>query len=279
MTQLDRWRRDFGATQQRRGHLLGLFSPAVYRAENLSENLRFGPEVRSGQDYSAGGGAAMHGCWSPRLTRRSDFSIRHGFRGSMRRGISSRAMHRPKRFPEAARAVTFAHAHVRGHGARLCAISRRCSLRKAETHLAVCSVESHSFACDPSSGGTSKIIVTDSKGSRRSRRSGSPMPARDMNLADHGHQPSAAERSSRQTRTSIGLITNSDTIESCGSTLQGRMLDGLLSEPRRTFVELLEFDGEDLRRRPLTAKRGSGANPAGRAPLTSASGCEQRPAI
>jgi class 3 adenylate cyclase/tetratricopeptide (TPR) repeat protein len=39
--------------------LLGLFSPAVYRAENLSENLRFGPEVRSGQDYSAGGGAAM----------------------------------------------------------------------------------------------------------------------------------------------------------------------------------------------------------------------------
>jgi len=43
------------------------------------------------------------------------------------------------------------------------------------------------------------------------------------------------------------------------STLQGRMLDGLLSEPRRTFVELLEFDGEDLRGRLLTApKRGSG---------------------
>ena len=33
------------------------------------------------------------------------------------------------------------------------------------------------------------------------------------------------------------------------------MLDGLLSEPRRTFVELLEFDGEDLRGRPLTARR------------------------
>ena len=39
MTQLDRWRRDFGAPQQRRGHLLGLSSPAVYRARNLSENL------------------------------------------------------------------------------------------------------------------------------------------------------------------------------------------------------------------------------------------------
>jgi len=36
------------------------------------------------------------------------------------------------------------------------------------------------------------------------------------------------------------------------STLQGRMLDGLLSEPRRTFVE--EFDGEDLREPPLTAR-------------------------
>ena len=33
------------------------------------------------------------------------------------------------------------------------------------------------------------------------------------------------------------------------------MLDGLLSEPRRTFVELLEFDGEDLSRRPLTARK------------------------
>jgi hypothetical protein len=32
------------------------------------------------------------------------------------------------------------------------------------------------------------------------------------------------------------------------------MLDGLLSEPRRTFVELLEFDGEDLREPPLTAR-------------------------
>jgi hypothetical protein len=28
-----------------------------------------------------------------------------------------------------------------------------------------------------------------------------------------------------------------------------------LSEPRRTFVELLEFDGEDLRGRPLTARK------------------------
>jgi hypothetical protein len=36
------------------------------------------------------------------------------------------------------------------------------------------------------------------------------------------------------------------------STLQGPMLDALLSEPRRTFVELLEFDGEDMRGRPLT---------------------------
>jgi hypothetical protein len=39
LTQLDRWRRDFGAPQQRRGHLLGLSGPAVYRARNLSENL------------------------------------------------------------------------------------------------------------------------------------------------------------------------------------------------------------------------------------------------
>jgi hypothetical protein len=39
------------------------------------------------------------------------------------------------------------------------------------------------------------------------------------------------------------------------STLQGRMLDGLLSEPRRTFVQLLEFDGEDLRGSPLTARK------------------------
>jgi ATP-dependent DNA ligase len=33
------------------------------------------------------------------------------------------------------------------------------------------------------------------------------------------------------------------------------MLDGLLSEPRRTFVQLLEFDGEDLRGSPLTARK------------------------
>jgi hypothetical protein len=39
------------------------------------------------------------------------------------------------------------------------------------------------------------------------------------------------------------------------STLQGRMVDGLLSEPRRTFVQLLEFDGEDLRGSPLTARK------------------------
>ncbi len=59
MTQLDRWRRDFGATQQRRRHLLGLFSPAVYRAGNLSENLSVALDRKLGQDYSAGGGAAM----------------------------------------------------------------------------------------------------------------------------------------------------------------------------------------------------------------------------
>ena len=60
MTQLDRWRRDFGATQQRRGHLLGLFSPTVYRAGNLSENLSVGLDQKFGQaNYSAGGGAAM----------------------------------------------------------------------------------------------------------------------------------------------------------------------------------------------------------------------------
>jgi ATP-dependent DNA ligase len=37
-----------------------------------------------------------------------------------------------------------------------------------------------------------------------------------------------------------------------GQTLRGRMLDGVLST---YFVELLEFDGEDLRGRPLTARK------------------------
>ena len=49
MTQLDRWRRDFGATQQRRGHLLGPFSLAVYRAGNLSENLSVALDQKFGQ--------------------------------------------------------------------------------------------------------------------------------------------------------------------------------------------------------------------------------------
>src|ERR1017187_10467947 len=49
MTQLDRWRRDFGATQQRRGNLLGLFSSAAYRAGNLSENLSVALDQKFGQ--------------------------------------------------------------------------------------------------------------------------------------------------------------------------------------------------------------------------------------
>jgi hypothetical protein len=59
LTQLDRWRQDFGATQQRRGHLLGLFSPAVYRAKNLSENLSVALDQKFGQAKITPPGAAM----------------------------------------------------------------------------------------------------------------------------------------------------------------------------------------------------------------------------
>jgi len=41
--------RDFGATQHRQGQLLGLFSPAVYRAGNLSENLSVALDQKFGQ--------------------------------------------------------------------------------------------------------------------------------------------------------------------------------------------------------------------------------------
>jgi hypothetical protein len=46
------------------------------------------------------------------------------------------------------------------------------------------------------------------------------------------------------------------------------MLDGLLSEPRRTFVELLEFDGEDLHgRRPRYGRTSTPARDAVRCTL------------